>query len=107
MTRTSTRRDAYRFAGGIAVVTGAAGGIGEQLARQLAMRGSHLALADRRGEPLTALAAELAEEHPLPTTSTGCCRSTCTRRSRWSAPSCPRSLPAQVATSSTCPHCSG
>jgi NAD(P)-dependent dehydrogenase (short-subunit alcohol dehydrogenase family) len=36
----------YVFAGGTAVVTGAAGGIGEALARGLAARGSSLALLD-------------------------------------------------------------
>ena len=36
----------YRFAGGTAVVTGAASGIGEALAAQLAARGSHLVAED-------------------------------------------------------------
>ena len=42
----------YLFAGGVAVVTGAAGGIGEALALELAARGSHLALVDRDGAGL-------------------------------------------------------
>ncbi|CAN5565407.1 hypothetical protein BH23ACT6_BH23ACT6_19810 [soil metagenome] len=54
----------YTFAGGTAVVTGAASGIGEHLARQLAGRGSHLALIDRHGERLAALTGELRDQHP-------------------------------------------
>ncbi len=69
---TTTRRvpSRYTFVGGTAVVTGAAGGIGEHLARQLAERGSHVALADRRVEPLEVLAAELRDAHPCMTIST-------------------------------------
>lgn len=46
----------YRFAGGAAVLTGAASGIGEQLAHALAARGSDLVLLDRDAERLTAVA---------------------------------------------------
>ncbi len=60
----------YTFEGGTAVVTGAAGGIGEALARQLADRGSHLALADRRAEPLEGLARQLRIAHPELTITT-------------------------------------
>ncbi len=68
----TTRRipSRYTFAGGTAVVTGAAGGIGEQVSRQLAERGSHLALADRRAEPLEALATELRGAHSALTITT-------------------------------------
>jgi NAD(P)-dependent dehydrogenase (short-subunit alcohol dehydrogenase family) len=46
----------YDFASGTAVVTGAAGGIGEQLAYALAERGSALILVDRDGERLELVA---------------------------------------------------
>jgi short-subunit dehydrogenase len=46
----------YVFAGGTAVVTGAASGIGEALAHTLARRGSHLVLLDRDAERLSAVA---------------------------------------------------
>ncbi|MGB3829778.1 MAG: SDR family NAD(P)-dependent oxidoreductase [Ornithinimicrobium sp.] len=57
-------RGRYDVAGGTAVVTGAAGGIGAQLARQLAQRGSHLALIDRRAQELAEHAAGLRRDHP-------------------------------------------
>jgi len=44
--------------GGVAVVTGAASGIGAELARQLAAKGCDLALADRNAEQLATVAAE-------------------------------------------------
>lgn len=46
----------------VAVVTGAASGIGAALARQLAGRGVRLVLADRDAEPLGRLAGELSAE---------------------------------------------
>jgi NADP-dependent 3-hydroxy acid dehydrogenase YdfG len=46
----------------VAVVTGAASGIGAALARQLADRGVRLVLADREAEPLALLARELSAE---------------------------------------------
>jgi len=52
----------YRFAGRTAVLTGAASGIGEQLAYGLAQRGSHLVLVDVA--PLDAVAARIREAHP-------------------------------------------
>jgi short-subunit dehydrogenase len=56
--------DAYRFAGGTAVVTGAASGIGEALAVQLAARGSNLVLVDRDEERLDGVADGLRAAHP-------------------------------------------
>jgi short-subunit dehydrogenase len=56
--------DAYSFAGGTAVVTGAASGIGEALAIQLAARGSNLVLVDRDEERLDGVAAGVRAAHP-------------------------------------------
>ncbi|MEY9877769.1 short-subunit dehydrogenase [Streptacidiphilus sp. MAP12-33] len=50
--------DRYDFSRGTAVVTGAAGGIGEQLALTLARRGSALALVDRDAARLDQVAAQ-------------------------------------------------
>ncbi|RJK97531.1 SDR family NAD(P)-dependent oxidoreductase [Vallicoccus soli] len=59
-----SRLGPYAFAGGTAIVTGAAGGIGEALAEGLARRGSHLVLLDRQGGRLGAVAAGLRARHP-------------------------------------------
>jgi len=48
----------FEVKGGVAVITGAASGIGAELARQLAAKGCDLALADRNAEALAAVAAE-------------------------------------------------
>jgi short-subunit dehydrogenase len=53
----------YAFAGGTAVVTGAASGIGEALALHLARRGSHLVLVDRDAERLEGVAVRIRTEH--------------------------------------------
>ncbi|NUR58626.1 MAG: SDR family oxidoreductase [Catenulispora sp.] len=55
---------AFRFGGAVAVVTGAAGGMGEQLAYGLALRGTHLVLVDRDAERLAAVAGTLARRRP-------------------------------------------
>jgi short-subunit dehydrogenase len=54
----------YVFAGGTAVVTGAASGIGEALAHALARRGSHLVLLDRDAERLSGVAAAIRHANP-------------------------------------------
>jgi short-subunit dehydrogenase len=54
----------YQFAGGTAVVTGAASGIGEALAAQLAARGSHLVLVDRDKDRLGDVADRARAAHP-------------------------------------------
>ena len=54
----------YVFAGGTAVVTGAASGIGEALAHALARRGSHLVLLDRDAERLSGVAAAIRDANP-------------------------------------------
>ncbi|SCL26720.1 SDR family NAD(P)-dependent oxidoreductase [Micromonospora inyonensis] len=52
------------FTDGVAVVTGAAGGIGEALAHRLAHRGSHLVLLDRDAERLAQVAAAVGAARP-------------------------------------------
>ncbi|WP_045747867.1 SDR family NAD(P)-dependent oxidoreductase [Actinoplanes rectilineatus] len=59
-----TRLDEYRFAGRTAVVTGAAGGIGEHLAYGLAFRGSDLILVDIDPELLDAVASRIRRAYP-------------------------------------------
>jgi short-subunit dehydrogenase len=61
--------DRYDFSVGTAIVTGAAGGIGEQLAYALARRGSALALVDRDAERLEQVAKQVRElgEHEVTT----------------------------------------
>lgn len=59
-----TRLTPYRFAGRTAVVTGAAGGIGEHLAHGLAERGSDLVLVDRDALRLDAVAEQVRSAHP-------------------------------------------
>ncbi|WP_433261946.1 SDR family NAD(P)-dependent oxidoreductase [Actinosynnema sp. CS-041913] len=54
----------YRFTGGTAVLTGAAGGIGEHLAHGLAARGSDLVLVDRDADRLTAVARAIHARFP-------------------------------------------
>ena len=54
----------YRFAGRTAVLTGAAGGIGEQLAYGLARRGSHVVLVDRDETRLRTVADRVRTDHP-------------------------------------------
>ena len=59
-----TRLTPYRFAGRTAVLTGAAGGIGEHLAHGLAERGSDLVLVDRDALRLDAVAEQVRSAHP-------------------------------------------
>lgn len=49
----------FRLDGRVALITGAAGGLGEVFAHTLAMAGADLALVGRRAEPLEALAAQI------------------------------------------------
>jgi NAD(P)-dependent dehydrogenase (short-subunit alcohol dehydrogenase family) len=48
------------LAGRVALVTGAAGGLGQAISRALVAAGASVGLVDLKGEPLDALAAELA-----------------------------------------------
>jgi short-subunit dehydrogenase len=59
-----TRLSPYRFARRTAVVTGAASGIGEQVAHGLAARGSDLVLVDRDALGLDAVAEAIRAAHP-------------------------------------------
>jgi short-subunit dehydrogenase len=54
----------FVFAGATAVVTGAASGMGEQLATQLADRGTTLVLLDRDADRLDRVAAAIRTAHP-------------------------------------------
>ncbi|MGY4929366.1 SDR family NAD(P)-dependent oxidoreductase [Streptomyces sp. 900105755] len=54
----------YLFAGGTAVLTGAASGIGEHMAHGLAGRGSNLVLLDRDADRLEAVTATIRGRHP-------------------------------------------
>lgn len=54
----------FQFAGATAVVTGAAGGMGEHLARGLAERGSSLLIVDRDAQRLDAVAASIRATYP-------------------------------------------
>ncbi|MDT3396774.1 SDR family NAD(P)-dependent oxidoreductase [Streptomyces sp. B1866] len=54
----------YEFSGGTAVLTGAASGMGEQMAYGLAARGSDLVLVDRDAERLESVAATVRKTHP-------------------------------------------
>lgn len=56
----------FVFAGGTAVVTGAASGIGEALSHAFARRGSNLVLLDRDAERLAAVAKSIRDEHAAP-----------------------------------------
>ena len=60
----TARLPSYDFAGGTAVVTGAASGIGEALAYALAARGSNLVLVDRDARRLSKVVAAVRAEHP-------------------------------------------
>jgi short-subunit dehydrogenase len=59
-----TRPAPYRFTGRTAVLTGAAGGIGEHLALGLAARGSNLVLVDRDAAGLDTVAERIRAAHP-------------------------------------------
>jgi short-subunit dehydrogenase len=59
----------FDFHRGTAIVTGAAGGIGEQLAHSLARRGSGLALVDRDAERLASVAAAVRSATGQPVTT--------------------------------------
>ncbi|MHA7280597.1 SDR family NAD(P)-dependent oxidoreductase [Arthrobacter sp. MDT2-2] len=54
----------FQFAGATAVLTGAAGGMGEHLARKLAERGSTLLLVDRDASRLDAVASSIRSTYP-------------------------------------------
>lgn len=49
----------FRLDGKVALITGAAGGLGDKIARTLHAQGAVLALTDMRAEPMEKLKAEL------------------------------------------------
>jgi len=51
--------------GKVAVVTGAAGGIGAAIAKRLALEGTHLCLIDLRADALDSVVRELGREHEV------------------------------------------
>ena len=59
-----SRQPDYRVDGGVALVTGAAGGIGAALAERLVRDGSNIALVDRNTEGLEDLAGRLRVRRP-------------------------------------------
>ena len=59
-----SRQPDYRVDGGVALVTGAAGGIGAALAERLVREGSNIALVDRNAEGLEDLADRLRVRRP-------------------------------------------
>ncbi|MEV6347850.1 SDR family NAD(P)-dependent oxidoreductase [Actinoplanes sp. NPDC051851] len=65
-----SRLPSYRFAGRTAVLTGAASGIGEQLAYGLAHRGAHLVLIDVDEDRLQPVATRIRHAHPAITVET-------------------------------------
>lgn len=58
------KRPSLVVAGGTAVVTGAAGGMGEHIAKGLARRGADLVVLDREADGLARVAADIARETP-------------------------------------------
>lgn len=56
----------FDLAGRVAVVTGASSGLGARFSRVLRERGADVVLAGRRADRLSALAAELGEDHAEP-----------------------------------------
>lgn len=59
-----SRQPDYRVDGGVALITGAAGGIGAALAERLVRDGSNVALVDRNAEGLEDLAGRLRVRRP-------------------------------------------
>lgn len=65
-TSVQARDPLFDLVGRVAVVTGASSGLGERFARVLRERGAELVLAGRRAERLSALAAQLGQDHAEP-----------------------------------------
>lgn len=68
--RRARKSGGFPVSGSVALVTGAAGGMGEHLAKGLARRGAELILLDRDAEGLRRVSGEIAAAHPDITVST-------------------------------------
>ena len=62
----------FDLAGQVAIVTGASGGLGVQMAKALANQGAKIVVMARRQEKIDAVAAEIAEEFGVETLAIRC-----------------------------------
>ncbi len=65
-------RNYFDLKGNVAIVTGASGGLGVQMAKALASQGANIAVLARRQEKIDAVAAEIAEEFGVETLAVKC-----------------------------------
>lgn len=65
-------KDYFDLSGQVAIVTGASGGLGVQMAKALANQGAKIVVMARRQEKIDAVAAEIAEEFGVETLAIKC-----------------------------------